>query len=135
LITFWRLVLAVLVAPLVVPVVLDVSFTLLPGGAQGITGSGTLLFAYFVLAFSYPVTIAVGLPLLFVFRSQGWLGKRAFALAGSVLGLATILLVNPDFDWGGRDVPFLVSCAAAGAVAALVFRQIALAGQNRRPLP
>lgn len=119
----WRIVLAFIVAPIVVPVVFSapvlMHFHVLDFLA------GIVMLSIFALPVAYVFELLIGLPVWILFRIFRLKSLVAFALGGAVIGLLVDVILKIASkslcDWEAGDMLYVL--AALGS--ALLFRAIA----------
>lgn len=141
----WRIVLAFLGAPLVVPFVFYLPFTARESVGPGDSSAlsllfGPLIYSIYALPIAYAAEFLLGAPAWMVFRYYGVRSLPSFAAAGALMGwlvnlgmqaltpnLATkplAVLFNP------LDNPYISICVVAGSASAVLFRTIAFWGSR-----
>lgn len=120
-----RLLVASVVVPLVFPLLL-----VLVGGFQYFFGlpDYKLFFvsASWLLLFTLPAMIALGLPAHFIARQRGVTGVLVYVFGGLIIGVVVALLLSLAFPFGYRLLMSVLWGAAVGAGSALVFWMIAI---------
>jgi hypothetical protein len=118
-----RLLLALLIAPGALPLGI---FCFL--SATGEKGMATLI-AMVVAIVSYCVAVVVGLPVLIVLQTKGWLSAPHFVMSGFVLGLVGFAIVFGERGSSLLDagwLPYAFACSCLGAVTAFLFWMIGI---------
>ena len=92
-------------------------------------------FSPFWMPFAYAAELLFGVPAWLLFRRRRVRSWLAFAAAGGIIGLSTTLLVTGLQPWSSPDDAYLASLLVLGASAsALVFRAIVF-GACSHPSP
>ncbi len=110
-----RIIAAFLLAPAIIPLCVAVAIVVRSGVGE------QLIIPAVMLMYTYLVSIALGVPALFLFRHRGWRGLWQFALAGALFGIAPVVLAR-------GSVSYIIPYGAIGLVSAAVFWLIGVCG-------
>lgn len=127
-----RVALALLIAPLVTPVVFAVFIMAMEPRMTGV--SAAVVVGAFTAMFAYAATITIGLPAYFALRESS-IGLPEATAIGAAIGLGVFflywLVVQPA-PGGGRLTAFFLASTIAGAASSSTFFLIAKPRAARR---
>jgi hypothetical protein len=110
-----RTALGLLFAALLVPLSAAILVALKDFSIAGIQAAFT--YAVMLAAFTVPITLLVGLPLLIWYRRAGWHGWHHYVIGGAGLGLLPVVVFAA---LGSISLAFALGLAVGGASSALL---------------
>ena len=110
-----RIIAAFLLSPAIIPLCFAVAVVVRNGVGE------QLIIPAIMLMYAYLVSIALGVPSLFLFRHRGWRRLWQFALSGALFGIAPVVLAR-------GSVYYIVPYGAIGLASAALFWLIGVCG-------
>ena len=110
-----RIIAAFLLSPAILPLGFAVAVVVRNGFSE------QLIIPAVMSVYTYLVSIALGVPALFLFRHRGWRRLWQFAVGGAVFGIVPVVLAR-------GSVYYIVPYGAIGMVSAAIFWLIGVYG-------
>ena len=112
-----RIIAAFLLAPVIIPLCFAIAVVVRNGVGE------ELIIPAVMSVYTYLVSIALGVPALFLFRHRGWRRLWQFALGGALFGILVVVLAR-------GSVYYILPYGAIGLVSAAVFWVIGVCGNR-----